>query len=92
MRVEARIGGPMEEVQKELAKVAGVHRVSMGAPSEAESAALYIVEFANGSGRSSAIARAIANRNWDLHELSPVKKTLEDVFIKVVTEEEGGNG
>ncbi len=89
LRVEARIGGPLKEVQDELAKVGGVRAVTVGAPSEGETAGRYIIEFKNGDGQSHDIARAVIERNWELHELMPVKMTLEDVFIKVVTEEEG---
>ncbi|MBF0169721.1 MAG: ATP-binding cassette domain-containing protein [Nitrospinae bacterium] len=89
VRVEARIGGPADEVEKELGALAGVRVVTRTAPSNGELAARYLVEFANGDGGGHLISRLAARHAWDLYELIPAKLTLEDIFIKVVTKEEG---
>ena len=37
------------------------------------------------------IAKSVYENNWKLKEIRPVDMTLEEIFIKVVTEEEGVN-
>ena len=36
------------------------------------------------------IARTIAESGWELHEMTPLKATLEDVFIRLVTADQEG--
>lgn len=86
-RVKARIGGPLKNVKPELEKIEGVKNVihEGGGAGETQS---YIVEFDNGYQASSRLAKAVIGHEWDLHELAPVKMTLEDIFIHIVTEEE----
>lgn len=86
-RVRARIGGPSKNIQPELEKIKGVKAVLRegGGAGDTQS---YVVDFDNGYQASSRLAKAVIEREWDLHELSPVKMTLEDIFIHIVTEEE----
>ncbi|MDH5508763.1 MAG: ABC transporter ATP-binding protein [Nitrospinota bacterium] len=85
-KVRARIGGPKEDVVKALWAMEGVKNVETGAG--AEDSLPYVVEFSDGTiDRSSQVARAIVEKRWDLYELMPVKMSLEDIFIKIVTEE-----
>ena len=85
-KVRARIGGPREDVVKALWALEGVKNVEAGA--ETAGSLPYVVEFSDGAAnRSSQVARVIVDKRWDLHELTPVKMSLEDIFIKIVTEE-----
>ncbi|MDH5677002.1 MAG: ABC transporter ATP-binding protein [Nitrospinota bacterium] len=85
-KVRARIGGPKEDVVKALWELEGVKNVESGPG--ADSSLPYVVEFFDGAlDRSSQVARAIVEKKWDLYELTPVKMSLEDIFIKIVTEE-----
>jgi len=85
-KVKARIGGPREEVLKALRALDGVRAVEAG--QEAGSTQAYTVEFSSGQGKAQLVARAVAQAQWDLYELAPVRMSLEDIFIKIVTEEE----
>jgi ABC-2 type transport system ATP-binding protein len=85
-KVKARIGGPREEVVKALKAVEGVKGVEAGR--EAGTTQAYTVEFINGQGKASHLARAVVDNRWELFELTPVRMSLEDIFIKIVTEEE----
>ncbi|MDH5638821.1 MAG: ABC transporter ATP-binding protein [Nitrospinota bacterium] len=85
-KVRARIGGPKDDVVQALQGMEGVKNVEASAG--AGDSLQYVVEFADGAAnRSSQVARAIVDKRWDLHELTPVKMSLEDIFIKIVTEE-----
>ncbi len=86
-RVRARIGGHSKNIQPELEKIKGVKAV-LHEGGDAGDTQSYVVDFENGYQASSRLAKAVIEREWDLHELSPVKMTLEDIFIHIVTEEE----
>lgn len=86
-RVRARIGGPRDLVLNELNKIDSVDKAVCVENSSAATQG-YIVEFLNGYDGSHLVARLAAERKWDLYELSPVKMSLEDIFIRIVTEEE----
>jgi hypothetical protein len=47
----------------------------------------FIVEFSDGYDGSHHIGRVAAEHKWDLYELTSSKMSLEDIFIKIVTEE-----
>lgn len=85
-RVRARIGGPRDLVLSELKKIDSVDKVDVMKDSSAATQG-YIVDFVNGFDGSHLVARLTAERKWDLYELSPVKMSLEDVFIRIVTDE-----
>ncbi len=85
-RVKARISGPDKSVAEALKKIDGVASVEMQTDGS-ESAKHYIVEFADGLNGAPLVARAAAEGQWDLYELTPMKMTLEDIFIRIVMEE-----
>jgi len=85
-RVRARISGPPESVMSEIKKIDGVKDVILDGASAG--ASLYVVDFTNGFNGAHLVARTAAEKKWDLYELSPVKMSLEDILIRIVTEEE----
>lgn len=89
-RVRARIAGPRDSVIKELSGIDGVSSVVWDEGSGSGKTQGFIVDFANGFSGSHLVARVAAEKRWDLYELSPMKMSLEDIFIRIVTEEEAG--
>lgn len=88
-RVVARIGGRQAEVQEGLRKIRGVKRVDCLSPAEnGVATSKYTIEFEMDSQSSNLVARLAGERQWDLYELTPMKMSLEDIFIRIVTEEE----
>lgn len=85
-RVRARISGPRESVLTELRKVDGVKKAEVCKNGGEGLAQAYIVDFKGFDG-SHMVARAVFEKKWDLHELAPLKMSLEDIFIRIVTEE-----
>ena len=85
-RVRARIDGPREQVLTELRKMDSVNKADCLDDAGASTQG-YVVEFVNGFEGSHLVSRLAAERKWDLYELSPMKMSLEDIFIRIVTEE-----
>ncbi len=87
-RVIITVDGPAPEVTKTLAGVTGVTGVSAG-----EAGAFgttYHVESSNDRELRAALAKAVVEKNFKLTELRVQDVTLEDIFIKLVTDEKEG--
>jgi len=84
--VKARISGPVDSVISALKGIEGVKKVESSG--DAGSSGEYIVEFVNGFNGSHLLARMAVERKWDLYELAPIKMSLEDIFIHIVTDED----
>jgi ABC-2 type transport system ATP-binding protein len=87
-RVEVEIVGPPPAVRERIRSIAGVlsvedQMVGNGAPR-------YVVEAARGRDVRAEIFKLAAQQHWDLLELRRVGMTLEEVFIRIVAGEEGG--
>ena len=85
-RVQARIDGPKDKVLKALREISGAKKAD--AVSDGGATNLYIVEFADGKAGAHLIPRVVTAGGWDLHELTPMRLSLEDIFIRIVTEED----
>ena len=81
-----RIGGPEKEVLSEMEKINTVSRVAVK-ESGADGINSYLVEFKKDSDGGKDIAPVIVRKNWALYEMRPIGMSLEDIFIKLVTEE-----
>lgn len=88
-RVKTRIAGPPDMIRQKLTGISGVNRVERQSD-EGETTHSFIVQFSNGYDGSHHIGRIAAEHKWDLYELTPLKMSLEDIFIKIVTEEKEG--
>jgi len=86
-RVQTRIAGPMKSVLEGLQTIDGVKQVDFKG-SAASGTNSYMVEFVDGFDGAHLIPRLTAKQKWELYELTPTKMSLEDIFIKIVTDEE----
>src|SRR3970040_844529 len=81
------VRGPQEEVAQKLGMVKGVKGVTKKA-SGGYNGDTYIVEAMKNVDIRKDLAMIIVNNHWDLLEMRPVSMSLEDIFIKLVTDEE----
>ena len=82
-RTVLSIDGPAAEVKKKLLSLDGVSRVE-----EAEQEGTFLVESVSGENIRPLMAKAVVESNWGLREMRSKDLSLEDVFIKLITEEE----
>jgi gliding motility-associated transport system ATP-binding protein len=87
-RVEVEIVGPPPAVRDRIRSISGV--LSVEDQMVANGAARYVVEAARGRDVRAEIFKLAAQQHWDLLELRRVGMTLEEVFIRIVAGEEGG--
>jgi len=87
-RVEVEIVGPPPAVRDRIRSISGV--LSVEDQMVANGAARYVVEAASGRDVRAEIFKLAAQQHWDLLELRRVGMTLEEVFIRIVAGEEGG--
>lgn len=80
------IEGPSSEVASELAKIPGVLRVNLK-DSLSQNMHLYLVESEKDIDIRRKLSSKIVHKDWGLLEIRPVSMNLEDVFVKLVTEE-----
>jgi ABC-2 type transport system ATP-binding protein len=87
-----RVEGPAAEVRTALAAVAGVDRVEpadavAGASAGASALCGFVVYSSAGEPVRKAIAAAVVGCGWGLIEVRPMALSLEDLFVRLVTEE-----
>lgn len=80
-RVLVRAQGPEEAVRQLLQSVPGVVAVE---PGMAEGA--FIVDVREDRQVATGIARALCDSSWPITEIRPVDMTLEEIFIRLVTD------
>jgi ABC-2 type transport system ATP-binding protein len=85
-RLLMRVEGPATEVVRALGGVAGVQTVKResGGPGHVVTC---IVESEKERDVRKDLAATVVQQNWGLLELRPVDLTLEEVFVRLVTEE-----
>ena len=87
-----RVEGPADAVRAALAAIAGVERVE---PAEAAAegseggVCAFIAHSNAGEPVRKAIAAAVVGHGWGLVEVRPLALSLEDLFVRLVTEEQG---
>ncbi|MEK6717813.1 MAG: ABC transporter ATP-binding protein [candidate division NC10 bacterium] len=84
--VLVQVDGPAAEVREQLQRVAGVLRVEER-PDRADGRIRYLVQCALHRDLRRDLAAAVVGRGWGLYELRPADVMLEEVFIRLVTEE-----
>ncbi len=88
-RLTARISGPVTDILAGLKKLDGVKMVDhVGGDSPERGAQKFVIECREGFTPSPQIARIAVQNKWDVYELTPMRMSLEDIFIKIVTHEE----
>ncbi|MFQ5444319.1 MAG: ABC transporter ATP-binding protein, partial [Nitrospinales bacterium] len=82
-RIRLRVRNNGADVRKKLLELDQVENV------HAEENGLHIIEAKLGSNLQDKIARLALDNDWGIVELNPVAMTLEDIFLKLTTEEKG---
>jgi gliding motility-associated transport system ATP-binding protein len=85
-RLLVRVEGPATEVLRALAVVSGVQTVKEDGDGPGQ-VVTCIIESKKDRDVRKDVAAAVVHQNWGLLELRPVDLTLEDVFVRLVTEE-----
>jgi ABC-2 type transport system ATP-binding protein len=80
-RIRLEVEGPSKEVARQLQKVAGVTRVTYDG-------ARYNVEYPADKDLRSKITEAVVKNGWMILSAESVAMSLEDVFLKLTTEDE----
>ena len=81
--VRFRVARPSADIPATVAKLPGVARVT------AEDGGRFAVEAEPGAQVQEHVADTIVNKGWGLMELVPATLSLEDIFLKLITTEEG---
>jgi ABC-2 type transport system ATP-binding protein len=77
--------GPVAEVQRALQGISGVVRVNVA--DVRDDVGSYDVDTENNADVRREVAEAVVRGGWGLLELRPTRISLEDVFLKLTTEE-----
>jgi ABC-2 type transport system ATP-binding protein len=80
-RIRLEVTGPSKDIIRELQKIKGLTRINYDGT-------YYSVEFPSNQDLRSNITGAITKNNWTLLSVESVAMSLEDVFLKLTTEEE----
>jgi len=89
-QVLLQIDGPPDQVSVRLREAPGVLQVVM--KDGAGALRRYLVETDKDRDLRQELARVVCTSGWGLLELRPVDMSLEDIFIRLVTEEEAVSG
>ncbi|MGK7345774.1 MAG: ABC transporter ATP-binding protein [Candidatus Nitrospinota bacterium M3_3B_026] len=90
-RFVVKLEAPVTEAREAIERLPGVEGVTLGeAPADAgegEALVIYNVDTTGGKEPRKALVRLVAEKGWDLVELAEPSLSLEEVYIKLVTEE-----
>ena len=86
-RLEVEVGGPSAEVLPVLKKVSGVIQVTHRRQQNRD---LYNIQAEQGRDLRDDISRAVVSNDWSLLNLQQVGMTLEDIFLRLTTDEDLG--
>ncbi|HYU80470.1 MAG TPA: ABC transporter ATP-binding protein [Vicinamibacterales bacterium] len=85
-----QVAGPESDVSAALGTIAGVTRVSA---TDGPDGVLNIeVDSEHGHDVRRELAATVVNRGWGLLELRPIRMSLEDIFLRLTTEEPASGG
>jgi ABC-2 type transport system ATP-binding protein len=85
-RIYVQVDGPKDLISEQLENIKGVVKV-VNKESTTDSVFSFMVESEGSLDIRRALAQKIVENRWGLLEIRPVKMTLEDIFIKLVTTE-----
>ena len=80
-RIRLEVEGPSQKVTERLRQIKGVLRVKYDGSH-------YTVEYPAGQDLRSKITQAIVQGSWTLLSLESIEMSLEDIFLKLTTEED----
>jgi ABC-2 type transport system ATP-binding protein len=89
-KIMLKAEGPVSDITRTLSKLSGITTIDRKEPGS-EKNGFYEIEIEENADVINEIAKSVYENNWKLKEIRPVDMTLEEIFIKVVTEEEGVN-
>lgn len=84
-RLELEVGGPVSQVLPALSKVKGVTGV---AHRSVDSHHVYTVQVGRGQDLRDSISRAVVSNGWSLLSMQSMGMSLEEIFLKLTTQEE----
>ena len=85
-RLEAEVQGPPEEVASALRKIRGVREVTVATDNPNHN--IYKIQARRGLDLRPTVSRIIVNNGWSLLNLQLVSMSLEEIFLKLTTEED----
>ena len=85
-RLEAEVQGPPEEVAASLRKIRGVREVTVATDNPNHN--IYKIQARRGLDLRPTVSRIIVNNGWSLLNLQLVSMSLEEIFLKLTTEED----
>jgi ABC-2 type transport system ATP-binding protein len=85
--VRVVVKGPRQEVEVALSEIDGVTQVTPSGTHQNETA--FSVEVASETDIREAVFKTVVAGDWTLLELAPQRASLEDVFMKLTTHDEG---
>ena len=85
-RLEAEVQGPPEEVAASLLKIRGVREVTVATDNPNHN--IYKIQARRGLDLRPTVSRIIVNNGWSLLNLQLVSMSLEEIFLKLTTEED----
>jgi ABC-2 type transport system ATP-binding protein len=86
-QITAVVGGPESQVLEILSKVQGVNQVAV-MQKGADDKITYSVDSSLHADVTKELAKVIVNNNMDLYELKKSEMTLEEIFLRLTTQEE----
>ena len=87
-RIEMDVLGPTRDVVSAMAKVGSVTAVHRKPPTAGEAYGSYEVEAEQGMDVRAELAGAVVNGGWNLLRLESVGMSLEEIFLRLTTNEE----
>jgi len=85
-QIVLQVEGPPDQVTRRFLDITGVLRVDMKDGTGA--LGRYVIETEKGRDLRRELAQAVCSSGWGLLELRPVDMSLEDIFIRLVTEDQ----
>jgi ABC-2 type transport system ATP-binding protein len=89
-KIMLKAEGPVSDIINTISRLSGITTIDRKKP-DSEKNGFYEIEIEENADVINEIAKSVYENNWKLKEIRPVDMTLEEIFIKVVTEEEGVN-
>jgi ABC-2 type transport system ATP-binding protein len=88
-RIHMELSGPEDEAVRTLKGIRGVKEIQVILPQGDDRRLILELESEFGREICKDLASTVVKKGWDLHALHTVEMTLEEVFLKLTTREEG---
>jgi ABC-2 type transport system ATP-binding protein len=85
-RIQVQVEGPVDAVAAEIRRIPGIQALEQKITGDG--IGTFVVESGRDRDIRRDLSRALVEKGWGLLELRPLGMTLEDIFLKLVTEEE----